>query len=68
MPPGEIMVTCPNCENRASLPIAAVKRNNYYCAKCFKKIPMEGIRTVTGNNDSRPQPAHAKKSSRRHQR
>jgi hypothetical protein len=45
MPPGEILVTCPHCQHRASIPIAAVKRDNYYCGKCFQKIPMQGVRT-----------------------
>ena len=47
MPPGEIVVTCPNCQNRARLPFAAVKRDNFYCAKCAQKIPLNGVRPST---------------------
>ena len=64
MAAGEITVTCPNCDHRTSLPIAAVKRDNYYCSRCFQKIPMSGLRTHTSDMDSRPQPARPKKSSR----
>jgi hypothetical protein len=68
MAAGEIAVTCPNCQHRTSLPIAAVKRDNFYCSKCFQKIPMSGIRTVSTDTDRRPQPARPKKSSRNYRR
>jgi hypothetical protein len=64
MPPGEITVTCPACGNRVSLPIAAVKRDNFYCSRCLEKIPMGGIRTASDDTNNRPQPAKPKKSSR----
>lgn len=64
MAAGEIVVTCQNCQHRTSLPIAAVKRDSYYCSKCLQKISMSGIRTVSTGTDRRPQPARPKKSSR----
>ena len=64
MPPGEITVTCPGCGHRVSLPIAAVKRDNFYCSRCLEKIPMSGIRTSSDDNNRRPQAAKLKKSSR----
>ena len=64
MPPGEITVTCPGCGNRVSLPIAAVKRDNFYCSRCLEKIPMAGIRTASDDASNRPQPAKPKKSSK----
>ena len=65
MPAGEVPVTCPNCQHRTSLPIAAVRRDNYYCSKCFQKIPMEGVRLFSSDADTRFVPARPKKSSRR---
>jgi len=64
MASGEIPVTCPNCQHTTSLPIAAIKRDNYYCGRCFQKIPMSGIRPSYSETDSRPQPARPRKSSR----
>lgn len=54
MPPGEIRVTCPHCGHSTSLPIAAVKRNNYYCGKCFEKIPMQDLRAYDSSDGSGP--------------
>lgn len=67
MPPGEMMVTCPQCQHRTSIPIAAVKRDNYYCSKCLQKIPMQGIRTYD-QTDSTSSTARPKKSSRGYRR
>ncbi len=64
MPPGEISVNCPACNQRMSIPIAAVKRDNFYCSKCFQKIPLSGVRPSTYDTDSRTVPARPKKSSR----
>jgi CxxC-x17-CxxC domain-containing protein len=68
MPPGEVPVTCPACGNRSSVPIAAVRRDNYYCARCFQKIPLAQVRTGSGDMDTRPQPARPKRSSRSNRR
>lgn len=59
---GEVPVTCPSCRHRTVLPVAAIKRDNFYCPKCLEKIPMTGVRT-TSEDDSRSQPVR-KKSSR----
>ena len=67
MPPGEIMITCPSCGRRASLPVAAVRRDNYYCAQCFQKIPLGDVRT-SSDAEARPQPAKPKRSSRTNRR
>ena len=64
MASGEVPITCPNCGQRTLLPVAAVRRDNYHCSKCFEKVPMSGLRTTSSDNDSRPQPARPKKSSR----
>jgi hypothetical protein len=50
MPSGEMRVTCPNCQHVTSLPIAAVKRDNYYCSKCLQKIPMRDLRAYDQGN------------------
>ena len=60
---GEILVTCPACQHRMSLPVAAVKRDNFYCSKCYEKVPMAGIRTSPVGEIPRRPPA-PKKSSR----
>jgi hypothetical protein len=59
---GELPVNCPFCQHRTTLPIAAIKRDNFYCPKCLQKVPLSGVRT-TSDDDSRSQPAR-KKSSR----
>jgi hypothetical protein len=46
-----------------SLPVAAVKRDNFYCSKCYEKVPMAGIRTSPVGEIPRRPPA-PKKSSR----
>lgn len=64
MAAGEILITCPACQHRASLPIAAVRRNNYYCARCFEKVPMDQVRTGGGDNDGRTPPRKVPKRNR----
>ncbi|HZO91134.1 MAG TPA: hypothetical protein VFB38_22605 [Chthonomonadaceae bacterium] len=64
MPAGEIPITCPHCQHRTSLPVAAVKRDNYYCSRCLQKIPMQGIRAYSDPTEDRPYAARPKKSSR----
>ena len=64
MPPGELPIVCPNCNRRTFLPIAAIKRNNYYCSGCFEKVPLDGVRTYSTDADNNAQPARPKKSSR----
>jgi predicted RNA-binding Zn-ribbon protein involved in translation (DUF1610 family) len=68
MPPGEILVTCASCQHRLSLPIAAVRRDNFYCPKCYQKIPLSGLRTASADTDTRSQAARPKKSSRTQRR
>ena len=68
MAAGEIPITCPHCGHRASLPVAAVRRDNYHCGKCFEKVPMTGLRAAAGDEAGRPQPARPKKSSRTNRR
>ena len=68
MPPGEIVVVCPNCQTRARLPIAAVKRDNFYCSKCFEKVPMTGVRPTMMDEDAHSPSARPKKSSRTYRR
>jgi late competence protein required for DNA uptake (superfamily II DNA/RNA helicase) len=67
MASGEIMVTCPQCQNRASIPIAAVKRDNYYCSKCLQKIPMQSVRPYD-QLGAAPPAARPKKSARGYRR
>lgn len=66
MPAGEMRVTCPKCQHSTTLPIAAVKRNNYYCGKCFEKIPMQDLRTY--DPDASGSGGRAKRSSRGYRR
>ncbi len=68
MPAGEVPVTCAHCQHRLSLPIAAVRRDNFYCPKCFQKIPLSGLRAVGADTDARSQAARPKKSSRTQRR
>jgi hypothetical protein len=68
MPPGEVRITCPHCQHQASLPIAAVKRDNFYCAKCLEKVPLSTFRFSNADDDRRPQAARPKKSSRTYRR
>ena len=68
MPPGEIMIACPNCKRRASVPIAAVKRDNYYCSQCFEKVPMQGVRAPDSDGTASAAPPRPKKSSRTYRR
>ncbi|HLK58406.1 MAG TPA: hypothetical protein VKU00_17695 [Chthonomonadaceae bacterium] len=65
MPAGEVPITCPSCQHRTSLPIAAVRRDNYYCSRCFQKIPLSGVRLYTDDAAARVPAARPKKSSRR---
>lgn len=60
---GEVAVTCPSCQHRTTIPMAAVKRDNYYCSKCFQKVPMVGVRTYSDDSE-RSAPVRPKKSSR----
>ena len=68
MPPGEILVTCPHCQHRTSVPFAAVKRDNFYCSSCFQKVPMEGMRSLAHNAATTGAPRPPKKSSRGYRR
>lgn len=68
MAAGEVRITCPHCQNQASLPIAAVKRDNYYCSKCLEKVPLSNFRFSNNDDDRRTQPARPKKSSRAYRR
>jgi endogenous inhibitor of DNA gyrase (YacG/DUF329 family) len=68
MASGEIGVTCPNCANRVVLPIAAIKRDNFYCSKCCQKIPLGQIRTAPLDDSAQRQTARPKKSSRAYRR
>lgn len=63
MPPGEISVACPGCEHRISIPVGAIRRNNMYCPKCGKAVPLTNVQAPdpTGNAVGRSRP---KKSSR----
>ena len=57
MPPGEITVTCLGCGNVSRLPFAAVSRNNSYCSRCGKRLPLENARaepSATTANPARP--------------
>jgi len=67
MPPGEVTITCPHCQHRTSLPIAAVKRDNYHCSRCLEKIPMSSQRIVH-SEENRPMSSRPKKSSRGYRR
>ena len=64
MAAGELPITCPNCSHRTTLPIAAIKRDNYYCSKCLQKVPMSSVRLSTADTETRSAPARPKKSSR----
>ena len=68
MASGEVPIVCPQCQHRASVPVAAVKRDNYYCGKCFERIPMVGVRTFSSEGDNRSVAARPKKSSKVHRR
>jgi hypothetical protein len=68
MPSGEIPITCPNCQHSTSLPVAAVKRDNYYCSRCLQKIPMRDIRfggNDTGNRAASSRPTKNSRHKRR---
>ena len=67
MPPGELIVTCPNCQHRTNLPFDAIKRDNYYCSKCLQKVPLQGIRPQNPK-EGPPIGARRKKSSRGYRR
>lgn len=67
MPAGEVTIICPLCQHRTSLPIAAVKRDNYHCSWCLEKIPMSSQRFT--NSEQRPSTSNRpKKSSRGYRR
>jgi hypothetical protein len=36
----EIIVVCPACQFRSSVPPAAVSRNAYFCSKCGKALDL----------------------------
>ena len=58
MPPGEVSVTCPNCGATALLPVAAIRRDISYCSRCFKRIPLAGLRSnPTEDGQARAKPA-----------
>ena len=67
MPPGEVYITCPHCQHRTSLPIAAVKRDNYHCSRCLEKIPMSSQR-IAPPEDGHPASSRPKKSTRGYRR
>lgn len=69
MASGEVPVTCPNCQHRTSLPIAAVKRDNYYCSRCMQKIPMSNLRNQPYDpTNTHVQPARSRQGNRNHRR
>lgn len=68
MPPGEVPITCPHCQHRTTLPVAAVKRDNFYCQKCLQKVPLNGFRTHSDEMVGRTHAAKPKKSSRGYHR
>lgn len=67
MAAGEVRITCPHCQNQANLPIAAVKRDNFYCSKCLEKVPLDNFRFSNAEEGRRP-PPRPKKSSRAYRR
>jgi hypothetical protein len=67
MPSGEVMVTCPHCQHRTSLPIAAVKRDNYHCSRCLEKIPMSSQR-IAYSDQGNATSSRPKKSNRGYRR
>ena len=67
MPPAEVTIVCPHCQHRTSLPIAAVKRDNYHCSRCLEKIPMTSQRIASPDEGS-PMPGRVKRNTRGYRR
>ena len=67
MAAGEIRIICPNCQHQTYLPVAAAKRDNFYCSKCLEKVPLGQFRFSNNETDNRP-PAKPKRSSRTYRR
>ncbi len=68
MPPPEIPVTCAGCGNRLAVPMAAVRRNNFYCPRCGKNIPLAGVQASvvdTGQSQARIKPKRSSRPMRR---
>lgn len=67
MPPGEISITCPGCSYQLQAPISAIRRNNMYCPRCGKNIPLAGVQTSAedGVSTGRPKPKRSSKPMKR---
>ncbi len=68
MPPGEVAVSCPGCNNAIRVPFSAVRRDNLYCPMCGKKVSLAGVQTDTGNGLQANARTKPKKSSRPYRR
>jgi uncharacterized paraquat-inducible protein A len=51
---GEVTLKCPQCEFETRVPVAALRRDNYYCSRCGIRIPLEGVRTDPNDSFRRP--------------
>jgi uncharacterized paraquat-inducible protein A len=36
----EIVIICPSCEFRSTVPPAAIARNSYFCSRCGKPVDL----------------------------
>ncbi len=61
MPPSEITVTCPGCGYVTRMPTAAIRRDNTYCSRCGKQIPLDNVQLPTYDGTAGP----AKRKPRR---
>ena len=56
---GEVSVTCPGCGFYTRMPTSALQRDNHYCSRCGKQIPLGGVKTEPNEDSSRPRPKSA---------
>ena len=51
---GEVSVTCPACGSFTRMPTSALQRDNYYCSRCGKHIPLGGVKADPAEEGTRP--------------